>query len=365
MEAIIFSALLFSIAIQLFYLLGIFSKLAFYTKKEIEHPPQPVSVVVCAHNELANLQHLLPLLFAQDHPEFEIILVDDRSIDGASQWLATLKQASLKVVSISQTPKEWNAKKYALHCGIAAAKNEIILLTDADCEPASKLWISLMTSCIKHPIEACIGYSPYLRENSLLNKIIRYETLYTATQYLSLALSGFPYMGVGRNIAYTKNLFERHEGLNRFKDVLGGDDDLFANQSFTSTNVQIQIAPESYVNSIPKKSYKEWLVQKTRHLHAGKHYKWFTTMVLGLWMGATAIFYATILPLLCSKTYMQISLIVILFRTCVLIYIFVRLNSKLRENLKWYWIPVLDALYIINYMIIGLNTYFFNRQKWK
>ena len=92
------------------------------------------------------------------------------------------------------------------------AKFEIMLLTDADCLPATENWISSMQSCYSDNTEIVLGYSPYLKKPGLLNKVIRWETYHTAMQYLSYALAGIPYMGVGRNLSYKKTLFNQQKG---------------------------------------------------------------------------------------------------------------------------------------------------------
>ena len=366
MEHIILILFLISVCIQCYFFIFIFFKLTVYKNPVVGHTsPSPISIVVCAHNELANLQTLLPRLASQIHPDFEIIMVDDRSTDGSGEWLSTLGITNLKLIKIIETPLGWTGKKYALQKGIEAAVNPIILLTDADCMPATNYWAKEMTSIFTPEIDACIGYSPYQNEPTFLNKLIRFETLHTAMQYLSLAIAGLPYMGVGRNMAYTKKVFIKKNGLSSISHILGGDDDLFANVAFKKKCVQVQIAEESFVYSIPKKTYKEWCIQKTRHLSVGQYYKPFTKFVLGMLMVSQAFFYVGVFNLLFLETYIAISLIGILFRTLVLIYIFVRLNNVLKEDFKWYWFPLLDIIYTFNYIYVGLNAYFFNRNKWK
>ena len=57
--------------------------------------------------------------------------------------------------------------------------------------------------------EIVLGYGAYHKAPTLLNKIIRFETFHTALQYFSYALAGMPYMGVGRNLSYKKEVFFR------------------------------------------------------------------------------------------------------------------------------------------------------------
>ncbi|TAH26059.1 MAG: glycosyltransferase [Cytophagales bacterium] len=365
----IFLFFLLSTFAQLFIILGIYYPLCSYKSSELKFNNQltfpSVSIVVCAHNELEQLKKLIPILLSQNHQQYEVIVVDDRSDDGTEEWLRSIGSEKLKYTYLKSTLLGWNSKKFALHQGISRATNDIILLTDADCIPSSSHWLTLMTKELVFPKEASIGYAPYLKENTFLNRIIRFETLMTAVHYFSIAIKGLPYMGVGRNMAYSKQLFEKNNGVEKYKNLMGGDDDLFAQTAFSAGNTVVQLNPLSFVYSVPKRTYFSWFHQKTRHLNVGKNYSFSIRLILGLIIGSYFSFYLSFFTLLCLETYIGLSLMLFIFRTFLLISIFVRLNSKFKEDFKWYWIPILDAVYIFNYMFIGINTYFFNRNKWK
>jgi cellulose synthase/poly-beta-1,6-N-acetylglucosamine synthase-like glycosyltransferase len=184
----------------------------------------PVSVLVCAHNELENLRRLLPQLLQQDYPTgFELLLIDDRSTDGTAdlvQQLAPL-YPQLRLVTVAATPAGVSPKKYALTLGINAARYEYLLFTDADCQPATNQWIATMQSGFAAPADMVLGYSPYASAQGFLNKLVRFETLLTGAQYLSFAWRGHPYMGVGRNLAYTKSCFQATKGFTSHLRRLG------------------------------------------------------------------------------------------------------------------------------------------------
>jgi cellulose synthase/poly-beta-1,6-N-acetylglucosamine synthase-like glycosyltransferase len=258
-----------------------------------------VSVVVCAHDEEENLRKLLPALYAQDHPNYEIIIVNDRSNDGTYDLLLEESQSNdkLKPVQVSQTPDHVNGKKYGLTLGIKAAKYDIILLTDADCLPASNSWVSLMAEGYHADTQVVIGYSAYNREKSFLNAFIRFETLTTAIQYLSLALLGRPYMGVGRNLSYKKSLFLNNKGFNSHLKVMGGDDDLFVNQLATGATTRVVTLQKATTLSVPKKNWGAWFRQKKRHISVSKYYKAGDKLVLGLFSFTTVLFWAGLIGL--------------------------------------------------------------------
>ena len=253
---------------QLFILIGLL---------RIPGPKNPdkwpgASIIIAARNEFQNLQTLVPKLMEQDYPDFEIVIVNDRSDDNSFDYLMTLKGNPLfKIVFVDHLPDHINSKKYALTLGIKAAKNDILLLTDADCSPSSIHWIQNMVSAYDEKTKIILGYSPYMPETGLLNSLIRFETQMTGILYLSFASNKLPYMGVGRNLSYRKQFFMEQKGFNGFQELTGGDDDLFVNKKAVSGNTGIVLSPESVTYSIPKKSLREYIQQKIRHLSIGKH----------------------------------------------------------------------------------------------
>src|SRR5690606_19950607 len=187
-----------------------FSKPQVHTLKNI-----PISVIVCAKNEAENIKKFVPLLLEQDYPTFELVLIDDASIDETRELLEAFEKqySNVKLVKVDNNEAFWGNKKYALTLGIKAAKYEYLLFTDADCYPISKHWIKNMSSNFTLKKTIVLGYGAYEKvKNSFLNKIIRFETLLTATQYFAWAKIGKPYMGVGRNLAYKKEEFFRVRG---------------------------------------------------------------------------------------------------------------------------------------------------------
>ncbi|HPG33135.1 MAG TPA: glycosyltransferase, partial [Lentimicrobium sp.] len=204
-------ALLVALLIQLAYFWLIFSRLAFYNsaKRPVNEAKEPVSVIICAKNEYHNLVRFLPAILEQNYPEFEVVVVNDASDDDTFYLLRELadKNPRLKVINITQNLNFFTGKKFPLSIGIRSAKYDVVLLTDADCYPAGPEWLAGMQAAFTGKTEIVIGYGPYAPQPGLLNKLIRFDTLMVAVQYMSLALSGMPYMGVGRNLAYHKSLY--------------------------------------------------------------------------------------------------------------------------------------------------------------
>lgn len=335
-------------------------------------PPAPstysegVSVIVCARNELANLKQLLPLLYRQEYTNFEIIIVEDCSTDGSLDFLLEEKQShpQLKVVWLRQRPEHVRGKKYALSLGIRAARYERLLLTDADCRPASNEWLRGMTAGLRGSSEIVLGYSPYLRNKGLLNTYIRYETLLTAGLYFSAAIRGRPYMGVGRNLAYRKSLFMRHKGFCGHLHVLGGDDDLFVNRHATAVNTTIVTDKNCQVYSLPKNSWQQYFRQKLRHLSVGKYYKKEDRRWLGSLSVSHLVFWSGLFGLILGG-YEPIFIVTGLILKWFSQFFFLKTAAdKLKNPINLALLPILDFLYVIYYIILGIRAISTKNTQW-
>lgn len=257
-----------------------------------------VSIIVCARNEERNLRDYLLFLLNQDYPEFEIIVVNDESQDGTREsveWYM-VRDRRVRMTFVPFNAKVGSSKKLALTLGAKSAKYDILLLTDADCRPATTHWISSMVSPFQDPAtEVVVGYGAYFVSDSALNRLIQYDTLFNGLHYLGAALTHRPYMGVGRNLAYRKDLFFSSGGFSSLMMVQAGDDDLFVNRVATRHNTTAVYAPESFTWSLPKTTWEDWFQQKRRHLGVSTYYNSHTKMRLGTEPMVRGLFYALLL----------------------------------------------------------------------
>lgn len=329
--------ILFCVAtfIQLFYFLFFFSRLAFYSvKPKTISQTHAVSVIVCARDEAANLANNLPGVLIQDYKTtHEVIVVNDNSFDESKYILEQFKKEykQMQVVELIQEAKLIPGKKFPLSIGIKTAKHEILLLTDADCVPATQHWISSMQNTYDADTEIVLGYSPYHKKNGMLNKMIRWETFHSAMQYLSYALAGIPYMGVGRNLSYKKAVFFRHKGFSAHNHLAGGDDDLFINAAATKINTKINIDKNSFTLSNPAATWQQWKSQKNRHYTTSKFYKPLHKFLLGLYAIGQFIFY----PLLIASIFFynwKLSLIIWGIKLLVQSVVYAKTMNKLGEK---------------------------------
>ncbi|PCJ82379.1 MAG: hypothetical protein COA49_02490 [Bacteroidetes bacterium] len=240
------------------------------------------SIIVCFHNEEGYIDNLIPSLLDQTPSPTQIILVDDGSTDGTSKKLDDYarKESSIEVVRLD---RGGNGKKRPLSVGIERAKHNLILCTDADCIPASKLWAEMMTAELGISHDVKLGVSLPKKGRGLLGRFQNFEAERIAHNYIGMAESGHPYMGVGRNIAFTKSSWKAVGGFQRHSDLESGDDDLFV-QDIVKTGfiVGTEVRKEAQCISIWPDTWRGWMRQMRRHLTTGIRYNTLTISLLSI-----------------------------------------------------------------------------------
>lgn len=357
---ITFTTFCIVIIIQFFYYFFFYGK--FYFSKSVALPKQKlgVSVVICAKNESRNLASFLPKIARQNYSDFEIVLVDDSSTDNSLQIMQEFKRdytsnhLSIQVIAVPKNKSQ--GKKSALSKGILSSKNEYLVLTDADCKPVSKDWLSEITSHFIKEKSIVLGYGAYRKiKNSFLNKIIRFETLLTALQYFSYAKTGNAYMGVGRNIAYKKDVFLKASGFDDHLHIISGDDDLFINSIATKKNTAICYSKNSFTISEPETDLNNWIRQKRRHITTSNQYKRSHQILLGLFYVSQILFWILSISLLVMKIFPVITIILIIIRFIIWYIAINQTAKKLNEKDLIRFSPIYEI------SIISIQLYIFIR----
>lgn len=191
----------------------------------------PISVIICAREESENLRRNLGAVLEQDYPLFEVIVINDGNTDESEDYLTILeeKYPHLYHSFVPDSSRYISRKKLAVTLGIKASKYEWLVFTNANCMPQSNQWLRLMARNFTSRTQVVLGYSGYERGKGWLHKRVAFDNLFTSMRYLGFALAGSPYMGIGRNLAYRKELFYQQKGFSAHLNLQRGDDDLFIN----------------------------------------------------------------------------------------------------------------------------------------
>ena len=353
--------------LQLIFYWFFFLRLGLHKYRMPVESNRGVSVVICARNEYLHLKENLPLILEQDYPAFEVLVVNHSSDDDTQYLLTSLAATypNLKNITIQQDLNFFSGKKFPLSIGIKSARYDQVLLTDADCKPASRDWIRHMQSAFTPKIEVVLGYGSYSRSPGLLNRLIRFDTVHIAIQYLSYALAGIPYMGVGRNLSYLKQIFYRNNGFISHYHIRSGDDDLFINRVARRSNTDIMVHPDSYTLSDPKQTTGQWITQKKRHLSTSNLYKFSHKLLLGMYAFSLVAFYLLFILML-SLNWSAVPVLGLFFIRLVSQYVvFAGCMKKLNEKDLVVFLPFYEVLLLLFNAGIIISNIFHKPTRWK
>jgi cellulose synthase/poly-beta-1,6-N-acetylglucosamine synthase-like glycosyltransferase len=325
-----------------------------------------ISIIICAKNESRNLQDRLEQILNQIHPKFEVIVVDDASEDDTKNVLEAFgdQYPNLKIIHIdTNEARVFPGKKFALSKAVAQAQYEILLLTDADCTPASEHWANLMTAPLQTNKEIVAGYGGYKKASGWLNKFIRWETMHSFIQYSSYANTGLPYMAVGRNIAYKKNKLLKAQQSVLWATMPSGDDDILIRTTATKKNMAIIADPLAFTYSEAKNTLHDWWVQKQRHVSTGKLYKKGVQFLLSLYGLSHGFMWLLFIILLCMG---KASLVfeTMLLRCALTWVIWAIAAQRLQEQRLILWFPICDIAWAIYNFALSPFIFFKNKQQW-
>ena len=334
-----------SFIIQLFFQLFFQLRVSFH-KNQVLNQSFGISLIICSRNEEKNLRKFIPKILNQQYENFEVIVVVDRSWDNSIDYLHTLKKTNknLKIVNIPDNGTDHFGKKLAITLGVKAAKNEHLIFTDADCFPLNELWLKEMSSGFVNKKEIVLGASNYNKEKGVLNKLIRFDTAQIAVSYLGFAKCSVPYMGIGRNLGYKKNVYTKVSGFKSHYHIESGDDDLFINQVSNSSNTEIIFNANSITMSIPKKTWGTWIRQKKRHHTTNSKYKIHHKFLLIISYLSALMYNLSVFLLIFNDKYQVIVFILFMIRTILLTLIYYKpFKILLCKDLLWA-IPIYEII---------------------
>ncbi len=337
------------------------------TTIEVGLAKEPVTVIICARNEDDNLTEFLPKILMQNYSEFEVVVVNDCSTDNTENVIDEFAKIfpNLKKVNIKEDDYYKHGKKFAVMVGIKGAKYDNLIFTDADCFPANENWLNDMSSGFVNKREIVLGYGAYKKEIGFLNKLIRFDTFLIAANYLSAAIKGHPYMGVGRNLAYKKDLFYKQKGFSKHYHIVSGDDDLFINQAANKNNTNIAISSNAITYSNAKRTFSDWKRQKQRHLTTSPYYNSKTKFKIRLSFAIQYFFYVMFIALMLFKTTILVALIGLFIKLCIQTVIFNKVAKKLQEFDLWIFSGFYEIILLIIYPLFHIGKLFHKANKWK
>lgn len=320
------------------------------------------SIIISAKNEEKNLPLLLKsfdeLNYHQEH--YEVIFINDQSTDNTKSIIENFIKNYKNAKLFDSLNKKYHGKRGALEIGISYAKNEYIMITDADCEPQPE-WLNSFAEKFKQSYDFIFGIAPFRQTDNFVNKISCFENLRSQLLMFTAARFGFPYSASARSFGFRKSAFEKLEGYKNTTKTLSGDDDLLLQEAIKN---KMRIAtvenPSAFVFSTTKKRFKDYLTQKARHTASSNYYLLKHKTFLGIW-------HLLNLSLLFSVFLAFINLLFAL--PFVIKLIFDVITVQVKQNNFGYKFRIAESVYLqIIYEVLIIVNYLkatFGKTKWK
>lgn len=359
-----------ALLIQLLYFFLVFFRVWLFKHREPDHldGATPVSVIIPARNEAENLKELIPLLYEQDHPDFEVVVVNDRSWDNTKEVLKALvvQFPDLHVIHIEEHKfNQFSGKKFAITLGIKGAKEDVVVLTDADCRPAEKSWLRHISGGFTREARMVLGYSPEKGGKGIVGVLSKWDSAYTGMQYMGYAIAGLPYMGVGRNLAYDTELFYETSGFKSHYSLPSGDDDLFVNEAAQISRPIVVFHKDSHVHTKASESLKTWWIRKRRHLTTSTRYRVIHKLLLITYPVTMLLWLAGSLFLTLNSETLWLGVILFGVRLLLQLTVFTGVFYKLKSGYIGLAAPLLEPLYVGALFLIHLANRLKPNKAWK
>ena len=276
--------------VQILFYLVVYNKPYRHQKKQeaSPHPDAalpPISVIISSKNSSEELAESLPFILEQDYPDYEVIVVNSGSTDETDMVLnaASLKYPHLYHTYVPDDADGFDEKKLALTIGIKAAKHEHLLFTEAYCRPCTAHWIREYGRAFAQGKEILLGFSRIkINKKTKMHRFIRFDNLMHHLKFLSMALLGHPFMGIGRNMGYRKELFFRHKGFSSILHIDGGEDDLYINRIARGVPTGVVLSPESVTETEGVDNFFTWRSLKSKYLYTKQYHRGVAPLLLSL-----------------------------------------------------------------------------------
>jgi cellulose synthase/poly-beta-1,6-N-acetylglucosamine synthase-like glycosyltransferase len=361
---LLYGGILFS-AVQLVYVFYFYARFAFKRSKVnlVEPHYPPVSVIIAARNESDNLYEHLPSILSQDYPQYEVIVVNNQSIDD-SNWILTAfahQFKQLKVVELSRSPHLKLGKKLPITLGIKAASYDHFVLNDADCQPQSTQWLKQIMNRLNNKQQLVIGYSPFTKTKGFFNKLVRFDNAWMGASAFSYALAGHAFKANGRNLAYSKLLFQKVNGFKSHYAISPGDDDLLLQDALQFSKINIAEDPTSFVRSAAPASWSDWLRQKAKYHISSARYPFIKKVLLGIYPLSLILMWISFVALCLNINYLPLGLSIFMGTITIKWWLQGTCLNRLGEKKLMLFFPAWDLFYSI---LMPIVYYISERQKY-
>ena len=190
----------------------------------------PVSILITAHDNLAELERNLSMFLRQQYAADYQVIVVCQSTDGETQDFLKRTAAEnphLYYTYIPESSRYMSRKKLQITLGVKAAKHEWIILTEPNCRPSNDKWLQTMVRQCQDPNHLVLGYVALDEETK---SVRRFDSIRKAYYVLRRAQQTYGYRSHMPNVAFRKSDFMKEQGYQGNLEYVRGEYDFLVNK---------------------------------------------------------------------------------------------------------------------------------------
>jgi len=377
-EWILAGTLALFLLIQLYYYFVFFSGVPRFAKRvnsgtiKLADNQPPVTVIITTRDQELILAQQLPLILEQEYPEYQVVVVNDASSDDTDELLKklALQYPHLYHTFVPEGVQSVSTKKMALTVGIKAAKYDYLLFTEANCLPSGPHWIASMMQQFTTGTTVVLSYSRYEIIKGVFRNLIAYDNLFQGMRFLGLAASKLPYMGIGKNLAYRKELFFHQKGFASHLNLFSGEDDLFISDVAKGSNTRVEVSPAAVMNIVTEDVKSHWKEARINQICTSSFYKPMAKFRTGMEIFSRYAFYALFITILVfSLVNWNLPLLIVdgvifLLRYIVQLIVINRTSKTLNDKRFYLSILIFDLFLPCYVMLLRFDKMFHRRKSY-
>jgi poly-beta-1,6-N-acetyl-D-glucosamine synthase len=314
-----------------------------------------ITVVIPVRNEEHTIGTLLSDLAQQRYQAFEVIVVDDHSIDTTAPVVKSFTRNDSRFRLITSHAE---GKKQALTLGIQEARGTVIVTTDGDCR-VSESWLMLINQHFQEDgVKLVFGGVALLQNHRFFSAIQAIEFSSLIGSGAATWAWGYPTMCNGANLAFRKEVFDEVNGYAGNVNIASGDDEFLLRKVIARYPGGVSFMSEAgvVVRTHPVRSLKDFFRQRIRWAGKWRHNTSLHAKLLALYIFLVQAMLIVTMVLLfsCQEPVRIIAGSIVMARFVVEAFFLYPVCKFLKVRWRWPAYIVLQVFYPLYVVITGL-----------
>jgi cellulose synthase/poly-beta-1,6-N-acetylglucosamine synthase-like glycosyltransferase len=236
--------------IQMYYLLGVYLKLALHKKEVFNPSTNQVTIILSLRNEELRIRELMTKFTELPYADYKVMVINEFSEDNTLEILNVLAETNprIKVTSLSQETRYMD--KQAINIGLKGAQSPWIVQLTSTTDTISQDWLSNLNGLLDKDTDAVIAYTNVTRAKGYRNLLCRLERF---TQFMisgSWTLAGKPFVFQENNVLFKKSLYFDTQGFRQKLNRNFANLELIFNENFKKGSVKITTNPDLAIREL-------------------------------------------------------------------------------------------------------------------